>query len=213
MRKLFLAVLLILSLVSCGQITESNKRTAYSGFQLGSGVSEINERIWKLAKTGIVTPLGKHDYYWRNYLDQKLYFYAPIFFFPAGDSICSEMRLMFFDKLENGVYDLNNAKEGVVSMNLACYDGNRIESGKLKIRVIEALTNEFGNYTTVDTLTWDDDQLEMTKWKNKNGIDITVRYRYLKDKWAPFVSNSSLTVSYTYTDEMRKKIMRKSATF
>lgn len=213
-KQIIFFPILALTLAYCATEKEDPKRWAFL-FQLGSGRTEILKGIRGLIELGGLKRLGQKEYYWSSDIDHRNYHYAPLFFFQPGDTVCSEMRLVFFDDLDVAEIDIETARRDEVSMNLMTYDPQRISSQDLRDHTIRELESRYGPYTGVDTISFEETELEKVTWNDKKGVDITVRYRYTKNKWqpSPFSGNSSLIVSYAYTNEMKQKLFKPTENF
>lgn len=201
MKKFIISLFIIGSFISCSQDKKPQLRPAYLFFKLGSTPGEVLKEIRSLESTGGLTR-REDDYYWTSELDGQVYHYAPVFTFTPGDSLCSEMKLLYFDQVETMQSDLFAVKRNEVPMNLMCYDLTRVKSGRLRNKIVDNITSEQGPYTSRDTLDFSENLLELTTWKDRDGVDIIVSYRFAKDQLAatPFAGNSALTVAYSQTN-------------
>ncbi len=198
MKQILASLFLVFTLLSCGQDKKPPKRPAFLFFKLGSNSDEILKELRSLEATGGLKREGS-DYYWTSQIDDQTYYYSPIFTFTPGDSLCSEMKLLYFDQMESWRNDLFATKRNEVAMNLICYDVTRVKSGRLRNHIVNNLISEQGPFSSRDTVDFSDNLVELTTWKDKNGVDIKVSYRFSKDQMAttPFAGNSSLTVAYS----------------
>lgn len=206
MKKFIISLFIIGSFISCNQDNKPPKRNAFLFFKLGSNSEEIKKELKSLVVTGGLK-IEQENYYWSNEIDDEVYYYTPIFLFPPGDSLCTEMKLLFFDQIERMPSDLTATKNNEIAMNLMYWDIGRVKSWKLRDKIVENISAEHGPFTKRDTVRFTDNQVELTSWKDKNGVDITVRFRFNPDqlKNSPFAGNSSLTVTYSFTKEIMDK--------
>ena len=206
MKKLLIPLFSISFLISCKEDKKSLQRPAYLFFKLGSTPEEVLKELRSLESTGGLTR-KEDDYYWSSELDGNEYHYAPVFTFSQGDSLCTEMKLIYFDQLEAMQSDLYAFKRNEVPMNLMYWAIDRVKSWKLRDKVVENIVAEKGPYTSRDTVDFSDNLLERTSWKDKDGVDIIIRFRFPKDKLTktPFAGNSSLSVTYSNLEEGSEK--------
>lgn len=209
--KPIIILTIIITLFSCspGEGQKSNKRWAYSLFKLGSGKTETLQQLRSYISLGGLKQLDDENCYWSGILDSYNYYYAPIFTFPPGDTICSEMQLLFFDDLHDAESYINNFTTGIIPMNLMMNDANRVLSKSLNDKIIKEITEDHGKYDNQDTINLNDLDLIRTSWRNKNGVDILVDYRYNKNMQSRFSGNSSLLVTYKYTNDLMKQIFNR----
>lgn len=202
MKKFIISLFIIGSFISCSQDKKTQLRPAYLFFKLGSTPGEVLKELRSLESTGGLIKKGD-DYYWTSKLDGQVYHYAPVFTFTPGDSLCSEMKLLYFDQVETMQSDLFAVKRNEAPMNLMCYDLTRVKSGRLRNRIVDNIISEQGPYTSRDTLNFSENLQELTTWKDKDGVDIIVRYRFAKDQLSatPFAGNSSILVCYNYNNK------------
>lgn len=198
-------ILILIVLNSCSS-KQNLKREVYLGFELGSSMSEINVKVKKEVASNLITMLTDQVPYIKQVALDKNYYATPIFELPQNDSLVSSIKILYFDNFDvddvgASLKVLNEYKHS--PMNLRFEDPYRINPKLIRDHVTNQLKSKYGEFDKRDTTTTDlGYQLVTTFWKNRNDVDIVLKYQ------VDFIERprSSIILEYSYTPEFYKKV-------
>jgi hypothetical protein len=200
-KYFILIILLIYFFTSCNTIPI---KQVFWGFELGKGFEENRQKLNLYVKSGIFK-LNKDNY---PYLVNSLpyhneYYSAPHFLTIPGDTIVAEIQVIYLTNLNNLKTDMEYAQDNsTCNMNIE-YHYNKIFPSEIREDIINNIKKTYGDYDTQDTILYQGLK-EITKWKNKDGIDITLRY------WndPSFDNRTSIVLTYAYVDDIKEKLLK-----
>jgi hypothetical protein len=206
----------ILSLIpSCK--SQSNHPEVFLGFRMGSSQNQIATRRDELLKMNLIRlkdNLFIHTNTTNSGLANKTYYSTPIFNISPGDTLCSEITVEYFDDLNYTSNIVANMKEGTdrFAFNLTTKADGELKIGDyVKKDVLNELENKYGKYIASDTAY---DAVGVYKegyvWKMEKDIIVNLNYGIWKSE---MIEAAGLRLEFTYTDEMRSKLFKKTSTY
>lgn len=208
MKNLLFVFFVSVSLLSCSQDKKPPRVWAVALMQLGSSKNEIVETLKSYEHLGGLRRSNSNHYYWSNKLEDVPYYNTPIFTFGIGDTILTELTILYFDQFDYLSENIKAVTNNEFFENLMDWDTARVKSRLLKREIENQIIKEHGLSTSKDTLDIGDHFWEITHWKDRSGLDIKLRFLVPKFKGVRhplFTANSSLIVTYFYAEDIRRK--------
>lgn len=209
---------------SCNLSKQNNERDVFLGIKLGSSIRQVQSKLFELAELGQLKTYQKEfgpkaPYYTNTTYDNKTYFSSPIYFYPPGDTIVTELKIVYCESLSTLHETLELGLKEWNFMNLSSYESNlfdRISSKNILNDIITKLDPKYGVYQSRDTMTVYNGFEDIYRWKDKNGVDIELNY--YQDFSSPTLSsmysgNSRIYLRYKYTEEMLKNVTNKNSVY
>ena len=145
--------------------------------------------------------VGQHD---RNLHDYKTYFSSPLYFYPPGDTIVTEVKVVYSESLNtlNETIEYGLKEWNYLNLSSSTSDVDRVSSKKILKDIITKLEPKYGQYHSEDTMTLENSFINIFHWKDKDGVDVELNY--FEDLTSPnsnFSGNSRIYLKYKYTEE------------
>lgn len=214
-QNLAIGLLTLSSIISCK--SQSQHPEVFLGFTMGSSQNQIATRRDELLKMNLIRlkdNLFVHTNTTNGGLANKTYYSTPIFNISPGDTLCSEITVEYFDDLNYTSNIASKMKEGTdrFSFNIITKANGELRIGDyVKKDVLNELENKYGKFTASDT-TYDAVGVykEGYVWNIGNGLIINLNYGIWKSE---MIEAAGLRLEFGYTDDMRKKVIKKVSTY
>lgn len=196
--------------------SQTLEREVFMGLKLGTSSTEMQRKIESLALQGTFKKTGTYVYYVNNIDYSQKYYSLPLYFFNPGESLVSEIKVMYFDDLQWISSVVNNGIKGWQFLGLSSSPKykDQVLSIDVFYDILNNLISKYGNPDKQSDITYEQNGknvLIKRIWNNRNGVNIKLEFLTDVDKVGTNMGDSQIYLSYTYTKEMESKLnLRKS---
>jgi hypothetical protein len=210
-KRLFVFLLLPLVFAYCEK-QESLDRDVFMGLKLGSTQKIAEKKIQDLVTQGT---FKVHEFkfpYFVNKIDHSSEYYSlPLYFSQPGDSVITEIKVMFFDDRQWIRSVVNSGLEGSIFFNLksSSNSNEKLTSRVIFSDIVNSLNGKYGQFDEEsDQLDFFDNSIQIRNlyWNNRKGVNIKLIYIIDKENIESYAGDSQISISYTYTDDLMKKL-------
>jgi len=217
--KLLLLITALGTILGCNSQSQKNiKREVYMGFKLGSGKQEANNLFQKLVADKKIKAFGRTPYI-ENYIPVNRYYFSSFSFnVPATDSLVNRLTIVYSDYLNENftnVVRVSNSATGQHFYN-ELTNPNQLTDFDIANDVVKKVSLNYAAYDKADTATLEGTTFMSYHWRNRNGINIELTHDF-RNQYDPLINDTRhyyyVQLTYTYTDEMEKKIFKKKSIY
>lgn len=210
-----ISILILLSITSCK--SQSQHPEVFLGFKMGSSQNQIAAKRDELIKMNLIKikdGLWVHTNKVKEGRGDKTYYSTPIFNISPGDTLISKIEILYFDDLNytSNIASKINESDNYLSFNITNKADGEIKIGEYaKKDVLTELQGKYGKFTASDTSY---NAVGMYQegyvWNNGNGLIINLNYGIWKSE---MIEAAGMRLEFAYTDDMRKKVLKKISTY
>ena len=210
-KRLFVLLLLPLVFANCEK-QERLDREVFMGLKLGSTQKMAEKKIQDLVTQGT---FQVHEFkfpYFVNKVDHSSEYYSlPLYFSQPGDSVITEIKVMFFDDLQWKRSVVKSGLEGTIFFNLKSKSNfkEKLTSNAIFSDIVSSLNSKYGQFDEEsDQLDFFDSSIQIRNiyWNNREGVNIKLIYITDKENIERYAGDSQISLSYTYTNDLMKKL-------
>lgn len=210
-KRLIVFLLLPLVFAYCEK-QESLDRDVFMGLKLGSTQKMVEKKIEDLVTQGT---FKVHEFkfpYFTNKVDNSSEYYSlPLFFSQPGDSVITEIKVMFFDDRQWIRSVVKSGLEGSIFFNLksSSNSNEKLKSNAIFSDILNSLRDKYGQFDEEsDQLDFFDNSIRIRNiyWNNREGVNIKLIYITDNGNIESYAGDSQISISYTYTNDLMKKL-------
>ena len=212
MKRNLTFFLLMMTIFSCKNAPDNFEKRVYFDLKVGSSISDAEKFANKFRQENDPHGIFKYPRYKHKLPNNRSYYSTFFYIYSPNDTIVHTVRIYYFIDPKDGDAIIDNAKEETLRMS---NDVNylNVTAKDVLNDVFQEIENKYGRRTECDTSTYSQPYHIISRWKDKDGINISLNYAYWESFGYGKENLYNIKLEFTLTDEMKNKLIKNKSIY
>lgn len=206
-KYLIIALSGCLIVLSCKNSVDNFGRKVYFDLSVGGSKANADKFYEKFREENNPDRISKYPFYKHKLPNGGNYYSSPLYIYPPNDTIVYKVYIYYFTNPKKGDDIIETTRQGLLSMTIdENYNGTSPQI--VFTDILREVTSKYGKSDNSDTLTYKKPFHIINRWKDKDGINITLDYAYNTEYFQEPVNYYNLKLEFALTDELSSKLVK-----
>jgi len=203
---------IIFLILSCSKHDNTPKKVY---FNLALGASKFNaDRFYEVFRhENSGDNISRYPFYKHFVGNNHNYYSSPLYLYPPNDSVVYMIEIYSCLDRKDGDEIIDNARMRRQRMSFE-NKSSSISSQDVYSDVFKEVSLKYGKPNTTDTVNLKETSYILSNWKNKEGINISLKYTFVTYNYQEDLMNYySLKLEFSLTDELYSKLVKNKSIY